>query len=62
MDARWVAAMHWGFAALGGLVCIAFVRAASEGKVFLPMLLLLPQIAWTGAVVALARRAAIGRW
>ena len=62
MDARWVAAVHWGFAALGGLVIIAFVRVPSGAKVMLPFLLLLPQFAWTGAVVVLARRAGIGRW
>jgi UDP-GlcNAc:undecaprenyl-phosphate GlcNAc-1-phosphate transferase len=62
MDARWVAALHWGFAALGGLVTIAFVNAPSQGKAILPLLLLLPQVAWTGVVVVLARRAGIGRW
>jgi UDP-GlcNAc:undecaprenyl-phosphate/decaprenyl-phosphate GlcNAc-1-phosphate transferase len=62
MGAAWVAATHWGFAALGGLVSIAFVHAPSQGKAVLPLLLLLPQLAWTGAVVALARRAGIGRW
>ena len=62
MDARWVAALHWGFAALGGLVIIAFVHAPSQGKVWLPLLLLLPQIAWTAAVALLARRAGLARW
>jgi UDP-GlcNAc:undecaprenyl-phosphate GlcNAc-1-phosphate transferase len=62
MDARWVAAVHWGFAALGGLVIIAFVHAPSQGKVWLPLLLLLPQIAWTAAVALLARRAGLARW
>ena len=62
MDARWVAATHWGFAALGGLVCVAFVRAPGQWKVVLPLSLLLPQLAWTGAVLRLARRAKLGRW
>jgi len=62
MHARWVAALHWGFAALGGLVGIAFVHVPGEGKVILPLLLLLPQIGWTGVVVVLARRAHLGRW
>jgi UDP-GlcNAc:undecaprenyl-phosphate GlcNAc-1-phosphate transferase len=62
MDARRVAATHWGFAALGGLVSIAFVHAPTEGKVLLPPLLLLPQFAWTAAVVVLARRAGIRHW
>jgi UDP-GlcNAc:undecaprenyl-phosphate GlcNAc-1-phosphate transferase len=62
MDARWVAALYWGFAALGGLVSIVFVHAPSQGKIFLPLLLLLPQLVWTGVVAVLARRAGIGRW
>ena len=62
MDARWVAALHWGFAALGGLVIIAFVHAPSQVKVWLPLLLLPPQIAWTAAVALLARRAGLPRW
>jgi UDP-GlcNAc:undecaprenyl-phosphate GlcNAc-1-phosphate transferase len=62
MDARRVAAVHWGFAALGGLVCVAFVRATSDAKVVLPLLLLLPQLAWTGMVVVLARRAGLRHW
>jgi len=62
MDACWVAALHWGFAALGGLVSTVFLLLPSQGKVFLPPLLLLPQIVWTGIVVAMARRAGIARW
>ncbi len=62
MDARWVAAVHWGFSALGGLVCIAFVGAPSAAKVVLPLLLLIPQLLWTVVVVALARRAGLGSW
>jgi UDP-GlcNAc:undecaprenyl-phosphate GlcNAc-1-phosphate transferase len=62
MDARWVAAVHWGFAALGGLASIAFVSATSDAKVVLPLLLVLPQLVWTGVVVALARRARLQHW
>jgi UDP-GlcNAc:undecaprenyl-phosphate GlcNAc-1-phosphate transferase len=62
MDARLVAAMHWGFAALGGLVCLAFLAAPGPLKPFLPIALLLPQLVWTLYVAARARRAAIGRW
>ena len=62
MDARLVAAMHWGFAALGGLACLGFLAAPSALKPFLPLALLLPQLAWTLYVAARARRAAIGRW
>jgi UDP-GlcNAc:undecaprenyl-phosphate GlcNAc-1-phosphate transferase len=62
MDARLVAAMHWGFAALGGLACLGFLAAPSPLKPFLPLALLLPQLAWTLYVAARARRAAIGPW
>jgi len=62
MDARRVAAMHWLFAVLGGLVCLAFVHAPSRLKPVLPLLLLVPQLLWLGYVVARARRAGIGRW
>ena len=62
LDARWVAVVHWGFAALGGAVCIAFVPIGGEWRVALPLLLLLPQAVWLAMVVRLARRAKLGRW
>ncbi len=62
MDARLVAVLHWGFAALGGAVCLAFIAAPSSVKPVLPPLLLIPQLIWLGAVARLARRAGIGRW
>jgi len=62
MDARAIAAMHWGFAALGGLAALAFIAAPPATKPLFPTLLLLPQIAWLIAVVARAWRADLGRW
>ena len=62
MDARAVAAVHWGFAALGGLVAMAFVAAPPLGKALLPFTLLLPQGVWLAVVVRRARGAALGRW
>ncbi len=62
MDARLVAALYWAFAALGGVMCLAFVAAPSSIKPLLPPLLLLPQLAWLGVVALRARRAGIGRW
>jgi UDP-GlcNAc:undecaprenyl-phosphate GlcNAc-1-phosphate transferase len=62
VDPRAVACVHWGFATLGGLVCVAFVHAPSSLKPVLPLLLLLPQLVWLGLVVRFARRAGIGRW
>jgi UDP-GlcNAc:undecaprenyl-phosphate GlcNAc-1-phosphate transferase len=62
MDARLVAMLHWGFAALGGIFAIAFVYAPSAAKPLLPPLLLVPQLIWLGYVTAIARRARLERW
>ena len=62
MDARAVAMAHWGFAALGGVACLGFIAAPSPLKPWLPLALLLPQLAWTLHVAALARRAGLGQW
>ncbi len=61
-DARSIAVLHWGFAAFGGLVCLAFVGAPSAVKPLVLLLVLPPQLAWTAFVALRARRAAIGRW
>ena len=57
-----VSLIHWGFAALGGLVALLFVISPSAVKPALPLLLLLPQMIWGTYVVIRARRADIGRW
>ena len=62
VDGRLVAVLHWGFATLGGLACFAFIGAPGSVKPWLPVALLLPQLAWTMLVTSLARRAGIGRW
>ena len=62
LDARLVAILYWGFAAFGGLWCLGFVAAPSRLKPVLPLLLLVPQLAWLGVVVLRARRAGIVRW
>lgn len=62
MDPRLVAMLHWGFAALGGLVAIGFIAAPPAFRPVLPLLLLIPQIAWTAFVLHRARRGGIGRW
>lgn len=62
MDPRAVAAVHWGFAAFGGLVALAFTAASSHWKPLWPPLVLLPQLVWLGYVVRRARRAGIGAW
>jgi UDP-GlcNAc:undecaprenyl-phosphate/decaprenyl-phosphate GlcNAc-1-phosphate transferase len=62
MDPRRVAAMHWGFAVIGGIVAEIFVHAPPPIKPLLPPLLLLPQLAWTAYVVTRARRSDLGSW
>ncbi len=62
MDVRHIAMLHWGFAALGGLVALAFIRVPGVGKPALLVALLLPQLGWTLLVLHRARRAAIGAW
>lgn len=62
MDPRWVAAIHWGFAALGGAIAIAFLNVPSSLKPWIPSLLLIAQLLWLRHVCARARRARLGPW
>jgi UDP-GlcNAc:undecaprenyl-phosphate GlcNAc-1-phosphate transferase len=62
MDARAVALVHWGFAALGGVAALGFVAAPAIVKPFLAAALVLPQLGWLMLVAARARRANLGRW
>ncbi len=62
MDARWIAAVHWGFAAFGGCVAILFVIAPSVLKPALPLVLLLPQMVWLAYVLLRSSRTDIGAW
>jgi UDP-GlcNAc:undecaprenyl-phosphate GlcNAc-1-phosphate transferase len=62
MDARLVAAVHWGFAAFGGLCALAFIAAPTVLRPLAALLVLAPQLAWTAHVVRLARRARLGAW
>jgi UDP-GlcNAc:undecaprenyl-phosphate GlcNAc-1-phosphate transferase len=57
-----VALVHWGFATCGGLCCLLFIAAPSAGKPLIPLLVLLPQIAWAWFVRRAARRAGLTRW
>lgn len=62
VDFRVIAAVHWGFAAVGGVVALAFTHAAPGTKLPLLLILVVPQLAWLGFVVARARAAGLGRW
>ena len=62
VDARAIAVIHWGFAAFGGAVALAFVQAPPIAKLPLLGLLVLPQLAWLGFVVLRARRSGLPRW
>ncbi len=62
MDARTVALVHWGFAALGGVACLGFIAAPTPLKPLLPIALLVPQLVWTLHVAARARQTRLGRW
>jgi UDP-GlcNAc:undecaprenyl-phosphate GlcNAc-1-phosphate transferase len=62
MDARRVAVIHWLFAALGGLVALAFAQAPQPLLPLGPLLLLAVQAGWAVYVVRRARGSAIGTW
>ncbi len=62
VDAKWVALVHWGFAAVGGMAAIAFIHAGPGMKPLLVLSVVLPQLGWTVLVVRRARHAQIGRW
>ena len=62
MPAWLVAVVHWGFAAIGGVVCLAFIAAPSAHKPSLVLAPLVPQVLWLAYVAIRARKAAIGAW
>ena len=59
LPAIWVTAIHWGFAGLGGVACLAFIRVPGAAKPFIPLLLIAPQLVWTIWVLRRARRAGL---
>ena len=61
MPAYAVTLLHWGFVLWGGAVAFALGEAAIPLTLALG-LALLPQLAWTAAVLRLARTARLGRW
>lgn len=61
VDARAIAAVHWGFAAVGGVVALGFTHAGAAMKLPLLAVLVVPQLGWLWFVVVRARRSAL-RW
>jgi UDP-GlcNAc:undecaprenyl-phosphate/decaprenyl-phosphate GlcNAc-1-phosphate transferase len=62
LPATAVTLVHWGFATFGGVCALVFLAAPSSAKPVVPLLTLVPQLAWLGFVVGRARRAGIVRW
>lgn len=62
MDARAVALLHWGFAALGGITALAFLAAPSALRPAMGLLPLAVQLVWTRYVIRRARIARLDRW
>ena len=62
MDARLVAAIHWGFAMLGGVTAIAFLNTPGWERIAIGLAPLAVQLAWTDYVVRRARTAGLNKW
>ncbi len=62
MDAKLVTLFHWLFAVLGGVTAIAFISTPSVPRLWIGLVPLLVQVAWTFYVGARARQAGLGRW
>jgi UDP-GlcNAc:undecaprenyl-phosphate GlcNAc-1-phosphate transferase len=50
-----VTLVHWGFAMFGGACVVVFLAVPSVYKPLVPLLILLPQLAWIGLVVSRSR-------
>ena len=62
LSASAVTLAHWGFVLWGGLCCWLFLNSGGLTKAAMPLLVVPPQLAWTGYVVRRARRFGLGRW
>jgi len=62
VDARWITVAHWGFAAWGGVLALAFTHASSGAKLPILAAVVVPQLVWLAFVVARSRAAGLGRW
>ena len=57
-----VTLIHWGFAMVGGVCCLAFTRVSGGGKLVVLAMTIPPQLIWLAFVVRLARWRGIERW
>lgn len=57
-----VTLVHWGFALFGGICCLMFIAAPTAWKPFVPLLTLVPQIAWAVWVIARSRQSGLMKW
>ena len=62
LPARTVTLVHWSFAVFGGVCALLFLAAPSADKPLVPLLTLLPQLAWLFLVARNAQHAGIARW
>jgi UDP-GlcNAc:undecaprenyl-phosphate GlcNAc-1-phosphate transferase len=62
MDARLVAVIHWGFAVIGGLTAIAFLKTTEWERIAIGLAPLAVQLAWTDYVIRRARAAGLEKW
>ncbi len=62
LPASAVTLAHWGFVLWGGLCCWLFLNSGGLTKAAMPLLVVPPQLAWTGYVIWRARRFGLARW
>ena len=62
MDARAVAAIHWGFAVIGGCTAIAFLSTPGWERIVIGLAPLAVQLAWTDYVIRRAKAASMEKW
>jgi UDP-GlcNAc:undecaprenyl-phosphate GlcNAc-1-phosphate transferase len=62
VDARWIAIVHWLFAAWGGVLALAFTHAPPGWKLPVLAAVAVPQVVWLGFVVARSRAVGLERW
>ena len=56
-----VTLVHWSFVIFGGACCLTFI-ATPYHKALVPLMTLVPQLAWTWFVIRKARRVGLSQW